>query len=195
MCMEENVEASVKEPTMGVAFPWLNMILDQTEAWAKLIPEDQLDWRPEDPSGKWCFSLGEIVMHCADARIMFARQLSGNDSSDGYCSEGPGEDGVWKFKHPGGKQAILDCLTTARKELEPFMQMPASAMGEVTEGTQAGYAKQLAKLKEDGKDTAEMEARGPANIVRVLMAAVVHEAGHRGTLLTLLRQKGINLAN
>lgn len=186
------MDASVMETNMGLAFPWLNMTFDLTDNLAKLIPEDSLDWRPEDPSGKWCFSLGEIVMHCADARIMFARQLNGSDSHEGYCSEGPGEDGVWKFKEHGGKQAILGCLAASRKELEPFMQMPISAMGEVTEGSQAAFDKHLAKMKEDGQDTAEMEQRGPANIVRVLMATVVHEAGHRGALQTLLRQKGIN---
>ena len=186
------MDATAMETTIGVAFPWLNMTLDCTDDLAKLIPEDLLDWRHDDPSGKWCFSLGEIAMHCSDARIMFARQLSGNDSHEGYFSEGPGEDGVWKFKAHGGKQAILDCLAASRKEIEPFMQMPVSAMGEITEGSQSAFDKHLAAMKENDQDTAEVEARGPANIVRVLMAIAVHEAGHRGSLQTLLRQKGIN---
>lgn len=186
------MDATAMETTLGVAFPWLNMTFDTTEELAKLIPEDLLDWRHADPSGKWAFSLGEIVMHCSDARIMFARQLSGNDSHEGYCSDGPGEDGVWKFKEHGGRQAILKCLAASRKELEPYMQMPVSKMGEITEGSQTAFDKHLAMMKEKSMDTADAEARGPANLVRVLMAMAVHEAGHRGSLQTLLRQKGIN---
>ena len=39
----------------------------------------------------------------------------------------------------------------------------------------------------------EAELRGPASIVRVMMAMVAHEDGHRSTLQTFLRFHGINL--
>jgi hypothetical protein len=38
-----------------------------------------------------------------------------------------------------------------------------------------------------------MEMRGAPGIFRVLMAAACHEAGHRGTLYTLLRMNGVSL--
>ena len=186
------MDAAVAEPTIGQALPWVNLTFDYTEQIAELIPEDMLDWRPEDPSGKWSFSLGEIAMHCADARLMFARQLSGNESTEGYWSEGPGEDGVWPFKQRGSRQEILDSLKAAREELEPYLNQPVSAMSEQTEGTRAVFDKTLQQIKEAGRDTAEHELRGPANILRVVMAAACHEAGHRGALQTLLRQQGVN---
>jgi uncharacterized damage-inducible protein DinB len=182
------------QTNVGMALPWVNMMFDYTDKIAAAIPDELLDWRPTDPSGKWCFSLGEIAMHCADARRMFARQLSGDAREDDYWSEGPGEDGVWPFKPHGSKQAILDSLKSSRSELQPFLERPASSITEITEGTHKAYEQWLKQMREKNKDTSELEARGPANVVRVLMAATVHESGHRGALQTLLRQHGINPA-
>ena len=133
-------------------------------------------------------------MHCADGRRMFARQLSGDAREDDYWSEGPAEEGVWQFKPYGSKQAILDSLKASRSELQPFLERPASSITEITEGTHKAYEQWLKQMREQGKDTTELESRGPANVVRVLMAATAHESGHRGALQTLLRQHGINAA-
>jgi uncharacterized damage-inducible protein DinB len=179
-------------PTIGQVYPWFNMTLDYTDQISALIPEDLLDWRYEDPSGKWTFSLAEQAMHSADARRMFARQIAGNDSTEGYWSEGPGEDGVWPFKPYGSKQAILDSLQSAREELNAVLNRSAADALEITPGTQATYDKVIAQMKEKDMDTAAAELRGPANLIRVLMATVVHEAGHRGSMQTLLRMKGHN---
>jgi hypothetical protein len=179
--------------TIGVAFPWLTMALDQTEKVAAIIPEEKLDWRLNDPSGKWHFSLAEIAMHCADARRLFARMMSGLDRTEDYLSPGPGEDGVWPFRPYGSKQAVLDELAAARLELEPWLLQPASAAMEVTDPAQATWEKNLARMREKGMDTALDELRGPASILRVLMACAVHEAGHRSSLQTLLRMHGVNL--
>lgn len=178
--------------TVGGFLPWVNMMLDYTDEIAALIPEDKLGWRPEDPQGKFCFSLGEIALHIADARRMFARQLAGNDSEEGYWSEGPNEQGVWQFHNCKDKQTLLDSLADARAELKAYIDMPARAYTETTDGTRKAYEKLLAQMREQGKDTAEIEARGPSNIVRVMMAAIAHESGHRGALQTLLRQHGVN---
>ncbi|MEZ5339427.1 MAG: DinB family protein [bacterium] len=187
--------AAQTSKTIAQVYPWLNMTLDYTEKIAALIPEELLDWRYEDPSGKWTFSLAEQAMHCADARIMFARQLSGNSSEEGYWSQGPGEDGVWPFREYGSKQAILDSLKSARAELDEVMNRGAAEVLTIPEGTKKVYEQVLKQMQEQGADTSGLETRGPANIIRVLMAAVVHESGHRGSMQTLLRMKGVNAGN
>jgi hypothetical protein len=182
--------------TIGITFPLLNMTLDGTERFARLIPEDKLDWRLPDPTGRWHFSLAEIAMHCADARILFARQLSGSDRRDGYWSAGPtGEDGVWEFEPYGTKQAILDSLRSSRAELQPFLDLPAEASADVVDGVRRSFEKQVAGLREKGmeKEAAAAELRGPASVIRVLLALAVHENGHKGSLGTLLRTHGVEI--
>lgn len=178
---------------IGFGLPWLTATLDSLEQIAALVPEDKLDWRLADPSGKWHFSLAEIVMHSADARRMFARMLTGSESTDGYWSTGPGEDGVWPFKPYGTKQTILDSLKESRAELQPFLDRPLSSMSETTEGTRKAFERNLARMRERQLDTANDEKRGPASVLRILMACAVHESGHRSSLQTLLRMHGINL--
>jgi uncharacterized damage-inducible protein DinB len=188
-----NMDAAAQaQLTVGGFLPWVSMILDYTDEIVALIPEDKLDRRMEDPSGAFCFSLGEIAMHMADARRMFARELSGAQSEEGYWSDGPAEGGVWKFKPCESKQALLDSLAAARAELAPYTELSATSYTETTQGTRGSFERMLAAMREHGKDTAQAESRGPANIVRVLMAVVAHESGHRGSLQTLLRQQGIN---
>lgn len=179
--------------TIGFGLPWLAGTLDSMERVAAMVPEDKLDWRLADPSGKWHFSLAEIVMHSADARRMFARMLSGSESTNDYWSPGPGEGGVWPFTPYGRKQAILDSLKESRGELQPFLDRPLAAMTETTEGTRKAFESNLARARERQLDTANDEKRGPATILRILMACAVHEAGHRSSLQTLLRMHGINL--
>ncbi len=183
------------QPGLSVAgfLPWINMVLDYTDEIVALIPEDKLDWRPEDPTGHFCFSLGEIAMHIADARRMFARQLSGSESEDGYWSEGPDAQGVWKFTPPAGKAEILHSMNEARRELKAYLDLPAASYTQTTDGSRSTFEKSLERLREAGQPTNEAEARGPANIVRVLMAVIAHEAGHRGSLQTLLRMQGVNM--
>lgn len=181
------------EVSLRDALPWVGMMLDYTDKVAALIPDDMIDWRPEDPSEAFCFSLGEIVMHCSDARLMFSRQLTGSDSKEGYWSEEPGEDGGWSFREHGGKQAILDSLASARREFDPWLDKPASAMTEIPDGAYQTYERALQWFKDNDQDPTDFECRGPANIVRVLMALAAHESGHRGALQTLLRLKGINV--
>lgn len=180
------------EATLRESLPWVKMTLDQMEQVAELIPEDELDWRPEDPSGKYCFSLSEIVKHVTDARVMFASQLSGEEKEDAYWSE-PDEDGTWKFAAHKDKAELLDRLAASRHVVEPWLDKPVSALLEVTDGTRAIFDRHVAALKEQDKPVEDWERRGSANINRVLMALAIHEAGHRGTLQTLLRQKGINI--
>jgi uncharacterized damage-inducible protein DinB len=174
---------------------WLGLTWDQTEKLAAAIPEELLDWRPTDPSGKFCFSLAEILMHITDSRLMFSTQLSGEELEGQYwaTSEGPNEEGVWTFKAHGGKQALIDGLKGSRAKYQLWIDKPYSTLLDVPDGARKAYDSFLARLKEEGHDTAAMEKRGPASVVRVLMAVAAHEAGHRGTLQTLLRQHGINV--
>jgi len=179
--------------TVYEALPWLGMTLDYTDKLVELLPEELLDTRPADPSGHFFFSFAELAMHIADARSMFARQLAGSDSEEGYWSEGPGEDDVWQFKPHGGKQAIVASLAAAREELQPWGARPVSELLAESEGTRKVYQKYLDGCKEKGKEPdGGVLRRGPANIMRVLMGLSVHEAGHRGALQTLLRLHGVD---
>lgn len=183
--------AAQAEATIGLALPWTSMTFDYTERIAATLTDELRDWRPNDPSGKFSFSLGEIVAHCADSRRMFARQLSGDDSTEGYWSEGPDESGVWKFKELPSASELLDSLKSARAELQTWLDKPASEQWQATAGTRAVFERHLQQLRENAKDTTEAERRGPANINRVLFAAACHESGHRGSLQTLLRMQGV----
>lgn len=182
--------ASATQATIGQALPWTGMTFDYTEQIAEKLTDELRDWRPADPGGKFFFSLGELVAHCADARRMFARQLAGDDSAEDYWSTGPDADGVWGFRELPGAAELLDSLKAARAELQHWLDLPADEQWNSTDGTRAVFEKHLQQLREKGLDTAESELRGPANINRVLFAAAVHESGHRGTLQTLLRMNG-----
>jgi hypothetical protein len=179
--------------TVGQSLPWTDLVLDSTEKIAAIIPENLLEWRLNDPSGKWHFSLAEIAMHCADSRRMFARQLTGEERQDDYWSGDPGENGIWPFRAYGNKEAILASLKEARAEMRPFFERPASDLMMTTEGTRRIFDKALSGMREKGRDTGVMELRGPANLNRIIMALLCHESGHKSTLLTLLRMHGINV--
>jgi len=175
---------------------WLDITLNHTDKLAAAVPENLLDWRPADPSGKFSFSLAEIIMHVADARLMFSATLTGEEVAKDYWTTsetGPGDDGVWPFREYGSKQALLDSLKTARAKYDAFIDQPYTALFDVPEGAKQAFEQQLKAMREYEIDTAGAEKRGPANVLRVLMGLVAHEAGHRGSLLTLLRQHGVNL--
>jgi uncharacterized damage-inducible protein DinB len=184
------------EATIGQMLPWTTNTLDYTEMVASKLTDELRDWRPTDPSGKFFFSLGELVAHSADTRRMFARQLAGNESEEGYWSmgdTGPSEDGVWQFKPLPSAAELLQSLKDARAEIQPYLDRPASEQWSVTDGNKAIFEKNLAGMREKGIDTAEAERRGPPNINRVLFAIMCHESGHRGALQTLLRMNGVQV--
>ena len=180
-------------PIIRDQLPWVTLTLDFTDKLAELIPEDELDWRPVDPSGKWSFSLVEIIKHVTDSRIMFIGQLNGDEDSGKYWSEPPGEDGMWKFADHKDKAEVVTRLVEARRGIEEWLDKPASMLLEVTDGWRATFEMIIERVKAHDGPVEDYYRRGPANINRVLMALAVHEAGHRGTLHALLRQKGINI--
>lgn len=182
------------ELTIGDMLPWVKLTMDYSDQLADAIPEDQLDWRPGDPGGKWSFSLVELVKHIGDARVMYASQLDSRDVASLYWSDGPGEDGVWSFADHKDKAEVLARLAEARRLVEHWLQQPASMLLEVTENSRSVFMQNLAQMREAGHPAGEWERRGPANVNRVLTALAVHEAGHRGTLQALLRLKGINVS-
>jgi len=184
------------ECTVNEYLLWLGLTWDYTDKIAAAIPDELIDWRPTDPSGKYCFSLAEILMHIADSRLMFSSQLSGEELEGQYwaTSEGPNEEGVWTFRDHGGKQALLDSLKLGRGKYQDWIERPYTSLFDVPDGARKTYDGFLTRMKEEGHDTAVMERRGPASLVRVLMAVAAHEAGHRGSLQTLLRQHGVNVS-
>lgn len=181
------------QPTIAQTYPWLNMTFDYTDQLAALIPDELLDWRYVDPSGRHTASLAELAMHLADDRLEFSRQLCGSSSLEGYWSLTPRAEGMKDFHPYDNKQAILDSLQTGRAALAPYLAMPAADALTITEGMRVTFELVQQELCAMGTDTAAYEKRGPANVIRVLMAVAVHESGHRGALQTLLRMKGINI--
>ncbi len=181
--------------TVGEQMPWVGITLKQTELAAGCIPEDRLDWRPTDPSGRWAFSLGEIAMHCADIRLMFAKQLRGEDSSELYwLAPPPQRGGTWTRKRePGRLQEILDSLARGRTELEEWLARPYSEILTPSPGLAAAFEQYLQAVREAGKDTAAAERRGPTTLCRLFMTVACHEAGHRGALQANLRLLGISV--
>ncbi len=179
------------------SLPSLARSLNITDQLCALIPENSLEWRPVDPSGAFQFSLGEIAFHLADARLQFARQLSGKTEPDEHYMleylENP-EDGIrWKLKPHEGKSQMLDYLKTSRAEFQVWLDKPASELLQTTPSSEAVFQKALENAEQRGTDTTAMRKRGAATIMRVLTGAVIHETSHRGTLHALLRQHGINL--
>jgi uncharacterized damage-inducible protein DinB len=182
--------------TIRQSFPRVTLALDYFDEVAAQIPEDLLHWRPTDPSGRFCFSLAELVMHVADARRMFGSQLS--EASDGEpawtTSMGPKDDGTWDFRAPENRQQLLASLRSARIGIETVLDQDAELLHQSTPGSRAMYQRSLDWYAERGKEVpAELLENGPGTVQRVLMSALVHEAGHRGALQTLLRLHGINV--
>lgn len=187
---------ALRKTTIGDLWPWAGETFRHTEQVAASIPEDKLDWRPTDPSGRWSFSLGEIAMHCADIRLMFARQLRGEDSEELYWLASPPErGGSWTRKRePGGLQEIMDTLVQGRTEIETWLALPASELLSPTPGMTAHFEARLTELRAAGRDTAAAERWGPGSIHWILMTVCCHEAGHRGALQANLRLLGISVA-
>jgi hypothetical protein len=185
--------ASQAQQTIGDQMPWYVMTMDYTEKICRLIPRELWDWRPEDPQGHFQASLGEIAMHCADERHGHAQMLSGKTDGGVFFTLSPGKDGINKFREGVSKQDVLASLSAGRALLDSYAHLPADRLTDVTEGAKAAYERQIASVKEQGIDTTRMEMRGAPGIFRVLMAVACHEAGHRGTLYTLLRLNGVSL--
>jgi uncharacterized damage-inducible protein DinB len=185
--------ASQAQQTIGDQMPWYGMTMEYTGKICELIPQQLWHWRPEDPQGHFQASLGEIAMHCADERHGYAHALSGKTDRDVFFTLSPGKDGINKFREGVSKQDVLASLRAGRALLDSYAHLPADRLTEVTEGAKAAYKRQIASVKEQGIDTTRMEMRGAPGIFRVLMAVACHEAGHRGTLYTLLRLNGVSL--
>ncbi|MCC7479313.1 DinB family protein [bacterium] len=183
--------------SIGDQLPWLARTFRQTEQVAALIPPELMDWRPPDPSGRWSFSLAEIAMHCADIRLMFARQLRGEDSSVLYWLDSPKDSsGIWtRRREPAGPQEIVASLAAGREELEPWMALPYEQTLTATAGMQQSFLQYLASQREKGQDTSEAERRGPSTLNRIFFTVACHEAGHRGALQALLRLHGLGIGS
>jgi hypothetical protein len=185
--------ASQTQHTIADQMPWYGMTMDYTEKICELIPPELWSWRPEDPQGFFQASLGEIAMHCADERHFHAQMLTGEVNRSVFFTLSPGKDGISAFREGVSKQGVLASLKAARAVLDSYSQLPADKLTYVTEGAKATHEQQIASAKDQGIDTTQMERRGAPGIFRVLMGVACHEAGHRGTLYTLLRLNGVSL--
>lgn len=186
-------DTAVEALTVSDLLPWTQLTLDYSDALCAQIPDNLLNWRPIDPSGGFCFSLAQLAMHISDSRLRFARQLSGKPSTEGYWSaaEASLEDGSWDYPRVEAKAELLERLASARRELEHWLDLPAEQLHDTTPHSIAAHQERLERGTDEQSEA--LRRRGPATIMRVLMAATVHEAGHRGALQTLLRQLGVNL--
>jgi hypothetical protein len=182
------------QQTIADQMPWYAMTMDYTERICERIPGELWNWRPADPQGHFQASPGEIAMHCADERHDHAQMLSGETDRSVFFTLSPGTDGINQFREGVSKQDVLASLRAARALLDRYAGLPADRLTEVTEGAGVKYQQQIASLKEQGVDTTQMERRGTPGIFRVLMSVACHEAGHRGTLYTLLRLNGVSLS-
>jgi uncharacterized damage-inducible protein DinB len=193
---EEHMEGMAGlQPTIAQSLSWVNYTFFRSDSTAAAIPERLLDWRPEDPRGGFQFSLAEIVMHLADARRMFASQLTGVDEAPNYWApaywlpDSTDEDS-YTFKPYGTKQALLDSLKASREQYAPYLALPATELLRTPPGGRVTFERMLAEYKAAGQDMTVLEQLGPPTIYHVLFMACVHDSGHRGTLHTLLRMHG-----
>ena len=187
------MHASQVPQTIGDQMPWYGITMDDTERLCALIPEALWTWRPDDPQGHFQASLAEIAMHCADERHGHAQMLNGGTDNSPLFTLDPGKDGINRFKDGVTKRDVLESLRAGRGLLDAYASLPSDRLTEVTDGAKAAYERQIASLNEQGIDTTRMVRRGAPSIFRVLMWVACHEAGHRGTLCTLLRLKGVSL--
>jgi uncharacterized damage-inducible protein DinB len=185
--------ASQPQQTIGDQMPWYGMTMDYTEKVCELITEELWRWRPENPQGSFQASLGEITMHCADERHFHAQLLSGTVDERVFFGRSPDKDGIGTFREGVSREEALASLRAGRELLDKYARLPAERLMEVTEGAKTSYRRQIASAKEQAIDTTQMDMRGAPTIFRVLMAVACHEAGHRGTLYTLLRLNGVSL--
>lgn len=173
--------------------PWYDITMDYTEKVCELIRDALWHWRPHDPHGNFQASLGEIAMHCADERHYHAQMLNGDVDPRVFFTLNPDQDGISTFREGVSRHEVLASLRTGRELLDRYAHLPADRIMDVTDGTKTSYKRQIAFAKEQGMDTMPMEMRGAPAIFRVLMGVACHEAGHRGTLYTLLRLNGVSL--
>lgn len=182
--------------TAGDGLPWIGITLDHTERITRLVDEERAGLRPVDPLGRFHFSLGELVMHIADSRRMFLGQLDGADYSGGYWADGAGPDaaGSWRFHPPASWADVQESISWAGGKLREYLAGPLGALWEPTAGTRSFFEAYLGDLRKAGREeqAAQYERRGPASLARTLTAMACHEAGHRGSLQTLLRLHGVD---
>ncbi|MCC7479312.1 hypothetical protein IT575_12770 [bacterium] len=183
--------------SVGDGLPIVALCLSGSERVCKLVDDSLWALRPADPSGRWSFSLGELVMHIADARWLFAGQLDGADYSPRYfVTNQPRDPGaIWTFR-PGAPEAALESLQDGRAAIQRWLEQPLEKLWQPTSGTEDFFHSYQQKLRAAGEEEmAQAYARrGPASLARTLSGLVAHESGHRGSLQTLLRLQGANTA-
>jgi len=186
---------TLRAKTVPDVIPWIKVFLDYTDAVCQALPDDGLEIRPTEPGGGFVFSALEQAMHIADERWEIMHRLTGDDNAHRLFAKGyPGKDAPWEFRQ-ASREEVLRSLAEGREFLDSYLNEAASGslVGSTLEQERAFDAK-LTKAQAAGKDTAELIARGPENLVNTLMFLVAHETGHRTVLQHMLRMNGIEVA-
>lgn len=188
------MEAIQPAKTIVAEMPWIKICLDYTDAVCSSLPDNADELRPVDPTGGFMFSAKELALHLADERWSLYQMITGEDqSAQCYTLEYPGKDQPWRFKTASNNE-IIASLEEGRSKIEQLLARPAGAWHESTPGLEQTHNERLAKLREEGKDTAALEAKGPSTLGNILLFLVAHEMGHRSVLQHMLRVHGVAVA-
>ena len=195
------VDYSLAEERMGndgktiwQALPWLKTMLDYTDKVCAGIKEEDGDLRAADPQGGYVFSVKELLLHIADSRWQCYTWLVGGEEqerfqAESFCNEYGGTENPWDFREASVADA-LNRLRESREKLESWLDRPAAEMLGTTEALRHTHEKFIERLREAGKDIAEMEAAGPGGVVNSLLFLTGHEQAHRAVLQHMLRIHG-----
>jgi uncharacterized damage-inducible protein DinB len=176
--------------TAGQELPWAVTMIGYTDMVVESLTEDSMQHRPANPGGGYFFSAAEQAMHIADTRWNILGWLDGNDYSERvFAGDYPGKDAAWQFRE-ATLDEIKQSVKDSRAKLDEWLNRPAGELSHSTPGLDKAHQQRLEGMRAEGKDTAELEAKGPGNLANMILFTVAHEQSHRGVLQTILRMHG-----
>jgi len=182
--------ATAATRTIAEELPWAVTMTGYTDQVCNSVTEENRGCRPEDPSGGFFFSAAEQVMHIADTRWQMLGWLDGNDYSDRvFCNDYPGKDAEWQFRD-AGLDEIKQSIADSRAKLDEWLGKPAAELQHSTPGLVQAHQQRIEAMRAEGKDTAELEAKGPGKLANTILFLVAHEQAHRASIQLILRMHG-----
>ncbi len=182
--------SAMPDRTVLSAFPAYKWITDQTDQVVAKLTDELAAWRPEMSDGSWHFSLGEIVAHIADAAYMFHGMLTGEDYDDTYFMKPPedfeGGQVEWKVTREFNADDVKAHLKAVREKWVEVLAWPIEKAYEPTDATMKQFEEMKEKDDSDEFHKAHL-IHGPSTALRVITTLVAHEAGHRSSMITLMR--------
>lgn len=186
--------SAIPQRTLGQSLDWLNNFLFYTDQVVKSVGEDQFEERFTDPGGGYFFSAKELMMHIADSRWDVLSWINGkSEGAPEFQLEFGKHEKPWVFRDGVTKDEILKSMAGSRAEIEQVLARPETDALAVTEALRQSFEDRVGGMRAAGKDTTEVEAKGPSNIANVLMFLAAHEQSHRGELQWLLRTRGADV--